>query len=193
MTNNASTVFGNSPERIETWRNFLYLFREKYLGHKKPWSGTRSLPYVLLFGGSVKPHPGGHAGIGAILISPTKMHQGIVVSKYLGFNAATNNSAEYLALVHGLQAALNSGVRHILVHGDSQLVIRQVRGMYEARKSHIQHYLDQVLTLTRSFESFQICYIPRVLNNRPHNVAREAIKKNADRRMVLPSGNLVYR
>jgi len=74
----------------------------------------------------VKPHPGGHAGIGAILISPTKMHQGIVVLKYLGFNAATNNSAEYLALVHGLQAALNSGVRHILVHGDSQLVIRQV-------------------------------------------------------------------
>jgi hypothetical protein len=40
MTNNASTVFGNSPERIETWRNFLYLFREKYLGHKKPWSGA---------------------------------------------------------------------------------------------------------------------------------------------------------
>lgn len=71
--------------------------------------------------------------------------------------------------------------------------VLQVRGMYEARKPHIQHYLDQVLTLTRSFESFQICHIPRVLNNRPHNVAREAIKKNADRRMVLPSGNLVYR
>lgn len=40
MTNNASTVFGNSPEGIETWRNFLHLFREKYLGHKKPWSGA---------------------------------------------------------------------------------------------------------------------------------------------------------
>jgi ribonuclease HI len=41
---------------------------------------------------------------------------------------ATNNMAEYEALIFGLTAALSLGVRELLVKGDSQLVIRQVRG-----------------------------------------------------------------
>jgi ribonuclease HI len=65
------------------------------------------------------------AGAGVVLIDPNGEQVKYMV--LLDFEA-TNNMAEYEALIFGLTVALSLGVRELLVKGDSQLVIRQVRG-----------------------------------------------------------------
>jgi hypothetical protein len=78
--------------------------------------------WILFFDGSARSK---RAGAGVVLIDPCGEQLKYMV--HLDFEA-TNNMAEYEALIFGLTAALSLGVRELLVKGDSQLVIRQVRG-----------------------------------------------------------------
>jgi ribonuclease HI len=65
------------------------------------------------------------AGAGVLLLTPTGEH--FKYMAHLDFKA-TNNIAEYEALIFGLSTALSLGVQQLLVKGDSQLVIKQVKG-----------------------------------------------------------------
>jgi hypothetical protein len=78
--------------------------------------------WTLFFDGSARSNK---AGAGVVLIGPHDEQLKYMV--HLDFEA-TNNMAEYEALIFGLMVALSLGVRELLVKGDSQLVIRQVRG-----------------------------------------------------------------
>jgi hypothetical protein len=78
--------------------------------------------WTLFFDGSARSK---RAGAGVVLIDPRGEQLKYMV--HLDFEA-TNNMAEYEALIFELTAALSLGVRELLVKGDSQLVIRQVRG-----------------------------------------------------------------
>ncbi|KAL0411868.1 UNVERIFIED_CONTAM: Ribonuclease HI [Sesamum latifolium] len=69
------------------------------------------------------------------------------------FNAS-NNEAEYEALVLGMRMALDSGALHLLAYSDSQLIVKQVRGEYEAKKESLIQYLQER-------KSFQLQQIPR--------------------------------
>jgi ribonuclease HI len=60
------------------------------------------------------------AGAGLLFISPLRIHVRYVIRLHF---AASNNVAEYEALINGLRIAIELGVRHLDVHGDSQLVI----------------------------------------------------------------------
>jgi ribonuclease HI len=60
------------------------------------------------------------AGAGLLFISPLRVHMCYVIRLHF---AASNNVAEYEALVNGLHIAIELGVRHLDVHGDSQLVV----------------------------------------------------------------------
>jgi hypothetical protein len=78
--------------------------------------------WMLFFDGSARNK---QAGASVVLIDPHGEQVKYMV--HLNFGA-TNNMADYEALIFGLTAALSLGVRELLVKGDSQLVIRQVRG-----------------------------------------------------------------
>ncbi|KAL0406404.1 UNVERIFIED_CONTAM: Ribonuclease HI [Sesamum latifolium] len=80
-----------------------------------------------------------------------------------GFKAS-NNEAEYEALVAGMKMAHEAGARHLLAYSDSQLVVRQVEGSYEAKEKSMVQYLQQIAELRTSFESFQIIQILREEN-----------------------------
>jgi ribonuclease HI len=60
------------------------------------------------------------AGVGLLFILPLEVHMRYVIRLYF---AASNNVAEYEALIAGLRIVVELGVRHLDVHGDSQLVI----------------------------------------------------------------------
>ncbi|XP_071912133.1 uncharacterized protein [Coffea arabica] len=79
---------------------------------------------------------------------------------------ASNNEAEYKAVIAGLQLARRLGARRISVYSDSQLVACQVLGEYEARKETMQRYLSKIYQLAAYFESFEIQKIPRSQNKR---------------------------
>ncbi|GJX55759.1 reverse transcriptase domain-containing protein [Tanacetum coccineum] len=74
---------------------------------------------------------------------------------------ATNNEAEYEALIAGLRIAELMGVKNLQAHVDSRLVANQVNGSYIAKESGMVQYLTKVKTLAKSFKEFSIKQIPR--------------------------------
>ncbi|KAL0394847.1 UNVERIFIED_CONTAM: hypothetical protein Slati_4450900 [Sesamum latifolium] len=77
---------------------------------------------------------------------------------------ASNNEAEYEALVIGMRMAHEAGARHLLAYSDSQLIVKQVEGTYEAKEESMIQYLQQITDLKTKFHHFQIIQIPREEN-----------------------------
>ncbi|XP_027182223.1 uncharacterized protein LOC113780640 [Coffea eugenioides] len=120
---------------------------------------------------------GDGSGAGLLLEDP----QGEVFSYALRFDfPATNNEAEYEALIAGLQLARRLGAQQIHVRSDSQLVVCQVLGEYEAKDETMQRYLSKVHQLTAYFESFEILRIPRSQNRRADALSRLASTSFSD-------------
>ena len=97
------------------------------------------------------------AGVGLVLVSPEK----IIIEKSLrqGFSA-TNNEAEYEALLMGMSMVHKMGGKIVEVFSDSRLIVGQVRGELEARDIRMQEYLSQVRCVQMRFESFDLSHIP---------------------------------
>jgi ribonuclease HI len=75
---------------------------------------------------------------------------------------ATCNEAEYHALISGLRIALHEGMDEITVRGDSQLVVRQVRGEYKTRESGLEFLCNEAQVLTKRCDGFKTEYNPCV-------------------------------
>ncbi|XP_059670727.1 uncharacterized protein LOC132316237 [Cornus florida] len=90
-----------------------------------------------------------------------------------GFKA-TNNEAEYEALIAGLKVANALGVEQLKVYTDSQLVAGQVQAEYEARDEKMKSYLQKVKELKNHFQRFLIHQIPREENGKADALARLA-------------------
>ncbi|KAL0455608.1 UNVERIFIED_CONTAM: Pro-Pol polyprotein [Sesamum latifolium] len=98
------------------------------------------------------------SGAGIVVTSP----QGEDLEFAIKFNfKASNNEAEYDALVIGMRMAHEAGARHLLAYSDSQLIVKQVEGTYEAKEESMIQYLQQIKELKTSFDHFQIIQIPR--------------------------------
>ena len=96
-----------------------------------------------------------------VLVSPEKIT--IKKSLRLGF-LATNNKAEYEALLMGMAMVQRMGVKAVEMFSNSRLVVGQVKGDLEARDERMQGYLSQVRHLQLGFESFNLLHIPRSRN-----------------------------
>ncbi|KAL0457989.1 UNVERIFIED_CONTAM: Ribonuclease HI [Sesamum latifolium] len=101
------------------------------------------------------------SGTGIVITSP--QGEDLKFTFKFGFKSS-NNEAEYEALVAGMKMAHEAGARHLLAYSDSQLVVKQVEGIYEAKEENMVQYLQQIEELTTSFKSFQIIQIPREEN-----------------------------
>ncbi|XP_074298584.1 uncharacterized protein LOC141629495 [Silene latifolia] len=97
------------------------------------------------------------AGVGLVLKSP-KGEQ-IIQAVRCEFKA-TNNEAEYEALILGLQLALEMQINHITVYSDSQLIVNHVNNVYTARDPKMVAYLEVAKELKLRFASFHIQQIP---------------------------------
>jgi len=92
----------------------------------------------------------------------------------------TNNQAEYVGLITGLQCALNNGIRRLLVKGDSELVIRQMRGEYRINNYKLERLNNEAQELADSFQSITYKEIPRSQNHRADTLANNAIFNGGD-------------
>ncbi|KAL0446461.1 UNVERIFIED_CONTAM: hypothetical protein Slati_1774000 [Sesamum latifolium] len=79
------------------------------------------------------------------------------------FNAS-NNEAEYEALVLGMRMAQDAGALHLLAYSNSQLRVKQVSGEYEAKEESMIQYPQQIEELKTKFKSFQLEQIPKEEN-----------------------------
>jgi ribonuclease HI len=98
------------------------------------------------------------SGAGLILTNP----EGMEFTYALRFEfTATNNEAEYEALLAGLRIAIQMGVRNLEANVDSRLVANHVLGEYEANDEHMIQYLEKTNSLIHNFDRFTIKQIPR--------------------------------
>jgi ribonuclease HI len=84
------------------------------------------------------------------------------VDAFLG--VATNNVAEWTALLLGLQAALSRGIRRLTIRLDSELVVKQLRGEYRVKNAALQPLHADARKLLRGFEHVDIAHVPRAQN-----------------------------
>jgi ribonuclease HI len=87
---------------------------------------------------------------------------------------ATNNIAEYEALIFGLSAALSLGIRQLLVKGDSQLIIKQVRGECSCNEPRLVAYLLHVRKLEKDFTALELQHVPRADNSAADDLSTRA-------------------
>ena len=112
------------------------------------------------------------SGVGLVLVSPEK----VVIEKSLRLDfSATNNEAEYEALVKGMAMVQRLGGKSIRLFSDSRLVVGQVRGEFEAKDEKMQRYLSQVKCLQLKFDSFDLLQVPRSGNAHADSLAMLAM------------------
>ncbi|GJQ97464.1 reverse transcriptase domain-containing protein [Tanacetum coccineum] len=111
------------------------------------------------------------SGAGLILTNP----EGMEFTYALRFRFdATNNEAEYEALIAGLKIAEQMGVENLQANVDSRLVANQVNGTYVAKETDMIRYLEKVKTLTSSFKAFSIKQVPRNENKKADALSKIA-------------------
>ena len=108
------------------------------------------------------------SGVGLVLVSPKK----ITIEKSLRLDfSATNNKAEYEALLEGMSMVQRIGGKVVKMFSNSRLVVGQVKGELEVKDVRMQGYLSQVRHLQSGFESFNLLHIPRSGNTHADSLA----------------------
>ncbi len=118
------------------------------------------LKAIIYTDGGAAPNPG-PASIGAVI----KDEAGHVISSISrSIGRATNNEAEYRAVVAALSSALELGARRAEVRSDSELLVRQVNGQYKVKATGIRPLYVAVKQLQTRFDGCVFKHIPRELN-----------------------------
>ena len=136
-------------------------------------AGTRMMSVSLYCDGASRGNPG-PSGAGVVLLDD-KGEQIFELSRYL--DNGTNNEAEYRALVRGLEAAADLGVKRIEIFSDSELVVRQVSGKYKVRNPRLRSLFDQAVSRLQQFDDYAIFHVGRELNQQADRLANEAIDR----------------
>lgn len=117
----------------------------------------------------------GDAGAGIVLLG-TDGKELQARSFYLG--KCTNNAAEYQALIAGLECALETGCRSLNIFMDSQLIVRQVQGIYRVKNEQLRPMYNRTRDLLARLRSWEINHIPREKNCRADELANRGIDDN---------------
>lgn len=127
--------------------------------------------HVLRTDGGSRGNPG-PAAAAFVLESP----DGSIVARagrYIG--EATNNVAEYEALLMGLDAALAAGVRRVSILADSELLVRQVSGVYKVKHPNMRPLHERAGHLLAGFEAWSIAHVRREQNVAADDLVNEAL------------------
>ena len=121
-------------------------------------------------------------GVGLVLVSSEK----ITIEKFLRLSfLATNNKAEYEALLMGITMVQKMGGKVVKLFSDSKLVVGQVRVDLEARDPRMQEYLCQIRSIQEKFKVFDLSHIPRGGNTHANSLATLATSSAQDLPRVI--------
>lgn len=136
---------------------------------------------ILFTDGGARGNPG-PAALGVVLQNASGK---IIkeVSQYLG--EATNNQAEYQALVRGLEEAKKLKADEVSVFMDSELVVKQLSREYKVKDKELAKLFAQVCNLLNSFKRYKINHIARAANTRADMLVNRELDKMFDRKATL--------
>jgi ribonuclease HI len=95
------------------------------------------------------------------------------ISRRIGI--ATNNQAEYRAIITALDRAVDLGAKQVVLKSDSELVVNQIKGRYKIKNTALRPLYQQVVKLAGQLERFQVSYIPRNRNSEADALANKAL------------------
>jgi len=123
------------------------------------------------------------SGAGLVLHTP----EGHKVTAAIRFEfTASNNEAEYEALLAGLRLADHLKAESVDIFSDSQLIVNQVKGQYQTRDEKMAAYLKKVKEALGKFTAFEIQQVPRAENSNADALARLATSRDADLLNLVP-------
>lgn len=157
--------------------------------HSKPLFESRENPpercLVAHSDGGARGNPG-PAGYGVVIKDETG-RKVAALSEYLGHQ--TNNFAEYQGLIAALEYALEHGPKALKVISDSELLVRQIKGIYKVKNPTLQDLHARAKQLIAQLEWFSIGHAMREHNQEADRLANEAMDKGMGRgaRAPVPS------
>jgi ribonuclease HI len=143
-------------------------FLAEWVDTQLPTAPIQAELWTMYFNGSLMKTG---AGAGLLFISPLRKHVRYVIRLHF---PASNNVAEYEALVNGLHITVELGVRCLDARGDSQLVIDQVMKNSHCRDRKMEAYCDEVRCLEDKFHGLELNHVARWYNETADELAKIA-------------------
>jgi len=122
----------------------------------------------------------GPSGVGVVICCGGETVKNI--SSYIG--NATNNVAEYTALIYALEEALLMKADAVRVNTDSQLMHHQLKKIYKIKSANIIGLYNQVVRLMSAFKDISLKHIPREENRGADKLATKAIKEAISKKVL---------
>ena len=139
------------------------------------FSAAKSAPaaHTAHVDGGARGNPG-PAGYG-VAINDASGHPVAELSEYVGHH--TNNYAEYQGLLAALRYATENQIKALKVISDSELMVRQMKGIYKVRHPELRKLYEQAQQLVRRLEHFEIRHALREHNRIADRLANEAMDR----------------
>lgn len=130
--------------------------------------------------GGARGNPG-PSGIGVVIADS----HGLVLETHKQFiGKATNNVAEYKALLVGLMRAKELGAEHVVVQMDSELIVRQMQGVYKIKDAGLKPLATEAKEYIASFQSVLFIHVRREMNKLADKLVNEAIDESLQQNPV---------
>jgi ribonuclease HI len=128
-------------------------------------------PWIIHTDGAARGNPG-PAAYAFVITRP----DGSVIEDKATMGTATNNVAEYTALIHALERAAKEGADHLTIHSDSELMVKQMRGEYRVKNPDLKDLYEAGRELVREFRGgVDFKHVPRSANDRADRLANQAL------------------
>jgi ribonuclease HI len=135
-----------------------------------PQSKPQKLVIINTDGGA-RGNPG-PAGIGLVIKSET----GELLYSYGAYiGDTTNNVAEYSALIKALEESVNLGATTVRIQMDSELIVKQMQGIYKIKQPALQELAAQVIALLKKFNSYSFVHVRREFNKEADALVNQAL------------------
>ena len=114
-----------------------------------------------------------NAGIGGVV----KLNDKALFSFSENIGVKTNNEAEYLALIKGLNLCLENKILNISIFADSELVVKQINGSYKVKNERMADLHKRTHELLSKFNSWNINHVFRYKNDEADNLSKQGLSK----------------
>jgi ribonuclease HI len=132
-------------------------------------------PELLIYcDGGARGNPG-PAAIGAVVLDPSTDPPSRLATVSESIGVATNNVAEYRALIAALEAAREFPARAVRIRADSQLVVRQLQGRYRVKQPHLRPYFERARELLAAYENVELAHVRREENTEADALVNAAL------------------
>jgi ribonuclease HI len=117
----------------------------------------------------------GNPGPAAVAAVASDEEGAVLAERSETIGEATNNVAEYRAMLLGISLARELGAADVELIGDSELIVKQIRGEYKVKQDTLRPLHTKARDELRSFESWKIRNVPREQNERADELVNEAL------------------